>query len=285
MKLIKIYLTSLAFLYLNSLLSSDPKIANTGADKATGSSLTSKSCESVAIADHISYPTLTAAASSKSSKPAVGRPPRPETVITHMPEPDDSEKPTSYAGSLPDITAQHGEYKPRVYDRWHFPATLEAIKSGAAVDVRNIEKACAEAFQNPGRFSDEDISEFAKQIKDQKALINPAYWGDLHAACKRAKEDQAAELIRDLRRHVKNLQQFKEGQVASLDGYGRSNGSGTSSPKAEYGIGPKYDDEVVICQQIIAKAFKITKEKEELLDSVAAAGQDLHEEAINFDKK
>lgn len=272
MKLIKICLASFAILQVNQLLTSDPMSANTGAAKSSEALLPGKPLEHSPIDDRAGYPTLTAAAAASGK---AGMHTKAATRSKSMPpvsELDASEKPTIYNGSLPDITTKHGEYRPKVYDRWNFPHTLEALKSDKPVEVRAIEKSSAEVWQNSGKFNDLDVAELAKMVNDKKIIINPDYLGDLHATCERAKEDEAQTIVDFLREHTRKLHLYKNGVVASLESYGRSNGTGSSSPIADYGMGPRFgDDEVATCQQVIAKVFKIARTKEDHLADAATS--------------
>lgn len=224
--------------------------------------------------------TLTAAASSKPKRTESADSIDKSIAI----DIDASEIPTEYHGCHPDISTKHGEYKSAFFKSWNFPATLKNLKDGGPIDLRSIEKASAEAYQNPSKFDPEQVAEFTQLVSDKKLDINPAYWGDMHGSCKRAKEQEAYIIIDQLKEHFKKIQQYKKGEVASLEGYGRSNGSGSSSPIADYGIGPKFENNIVgAYQQMIAKAFEITERKERYEDTLSIDHSE--EEALSFDKK
>lgn len=311
MKLIKISLLSLIVLPVSNIWTNDSKPANTGAAKSSDSAavviaprkeinsaisttllvpqpdkpstavMVSKIAHHSPIHEDLHFPTLaavstTAAASGKSKSKS--------TKIAKPIEPDASELPTEFSGSQLEISTKHGEYKPKIYSSWNFPGTFKALKSDEPTDLRSIEKASAEAWQNPEKFDPEQVAEFAQLVNEKRLDINPAYWGDLHGACKRAKEQEAHHLVKLIQESAMRLQRYKTGEVASLQGYGRSNGTGYSSPIAEYGMGPKFSaDQVAACQQMIAKAFEITARKD--ATSNTQLDGDLVEVPSDFDKK
>jgi hypothetical protein len=316
MKLIKICLLSLIALPAKNVLASDLTPANTGAAKSsdiTGedsarpartvvnikpmaaqpmvaqsvfktpvSAIPPKAADYSPVYADESFPSLEDAArmTAAASKPRHSR-----SIKTVKPtEVDASELPTEFNGALPNINTKHGEYKPKIYSRWNFPSVSKALKTSEEIDLRSVEKASAEAWQNPDEFNSEDVAEFAQLVNDKKLDINPAYWGDMHGSCKRTKEQEARNLVRLVQESAARLQRYKAGEVASLEGYGRSNGSGYSSPTADYGMGPKFgDNEVAACQQVIAKAFEITARKD--MTSKAEAEADLVEVLPDFNKK
>jgi hypothetical protein len=186
-----------------------------------------------------------------------------------------SELPTKFSGTLPDIAVVHGGYVPARYNSWNFPSVSSAASDGTAIDPRTAAKAGSELYDNPLRFDPIKGAQVAIALKEQTAAMGTAYWGDYNAACRRAKNEEAAGIVAQLREGLARLRILKSGEKAALEGYGRVNGTGRTSPVALYGMGSRFSDdkagEVRAAQTAIAQAFAITHAAEKAQRDVIAA--------------
>jgi len=171
----------------------------------------------------------------------------------------DSDKPTVFDGTLPDITSVQSHYKPSSIDlNWWFKGTLLKLRKGEAVDPRDIEKAAAEALNYRHKYDAREIAEFSTLVEARKIPINPAYWGDLHQAGDLNKIKKAKAIIDFLEENITDIQSIHDGMIATVKGYGRLNGKAIASPRTDYGLGSRYtDSKVTAYQQAIAKIFEI----------------------------
>ena len=174
----------------------------------------------------------------------------------------DSETETFYTGRHPDISTQRGDYHPGTgLLGYFFPVTFENLRTGKKVPVRNVEKSAAETSRN--LFSPEEVALFAKLAATQHPEMGLPFWGNLHSTCKANKKTQARDALAQLRSIMTQVRLSKEGEKATLDAYGNVNGSGRTSPLADYGIGRRHkDDEVEATLQFVKKLFQLEKTEE-----------------------
>lgn len=169
----------------------------------------------------------------------------------------DSDKEIIYTGRQPEISTQKGSYKPgNGLLGYFFPQALADLNDGKKVDVRRIEKASAET--SVGVFAPEDVALFAKLAAAKHPEMGLPFWGDLNRTCKINKEQQAALGLQQLREIREQIVLSKEGEKAALDAYGNVNGSGRTSPLADYGISRKYKgNELEATLQLVRKLFAL----------------------------
>jgi hypothetical protein len=179
---------------------------------------------------------------------------------------DETKLPTVYKGSHPDIADQHGTYRPGLFDPWYFPSVYANLVEGKEVEIRDIEKAASEVYRHPSLFKSGEVAVLAQKVKERKAGIALRYWGDLFGACKRNKEEACQVALNKLREAADIIKKAKLGEKAALDGYGDVHGTGRTSPLADYGIGPDYEDEVKSLQQLVAKLHSLDTAKRALTE-------------------
>lgn len=174
----------------------------------------------------------------------------------------ESEKSTTHRGLLPEITKQKSTYRRSVISGCFFDKVFSELKSGKPVDPREIEKASVDARDFPEHYNPIKVAQLLKMIINRPEItLTPATLGELHTICTNAKNSKAIELADLTEKSVRELHALKEGIDNSAKLYATMNGSCNESPKAEYGMGSKFSEDLVKSyQQAIAKAFS-TREK------------------------
>lgn len=232
----------------------------TGAD-ASSRSPRRKSDVSNISAEDVSFPAAAAAASSFSA--------------TYDSDGDsDYEKPIVCSGKQMDIRKIRGSFKPGLGDalrEWHFNTALTTLRktgnlsslssSQMASLQRDCEKGLVEASEDRNRFPHEDLVELVGLIRSLNVPVGHVHFGNAFATCDELIKDRALRLKQTVQTLGREIRELEDAKVKSLRSYGDCGGKGEVSPRAGYGMGPKFEGkEVESHQQLLAKVYSMDLE-------------------------
>lgn len=186
----------------------------------------------------------------------------------------DYEKPTVCSGKQMDIRTVRGAFEPGVGDKfrdWHFNtalATLRATENFSKLTgaqrtklLRDCEKGLVEASEDRNRFSHKEFVELVGLIRGLNVPIGHVHFGNAFTTCDELLKDRALRLKQTMQSLGQEIRELEDAKVKALRSYGDCGGTGSVSPRADYGMGPKFTDkEVESHQKLLAKVYAMDLE-------------------------